>query len=175
MHGAKTVRTLACLGLAFVALTTAAGCSSDSSGSDSGGAAASPEQPQFQQGDCLRFAGGEAGGDSAGGDAGNSIKPTDCSQAHHGEVVLSSEDFFGEDKALPPEARLQSIADTACTEAMSAYSGATPQQASVRMSFLYPTQETWAAGDRRLTCIAVSWDAQADSMAEVVGSLAPAG
>ncbi len=141
-------------------LGAATGCSSGEGGEASPAAA-------LKVGDCVQLAIAGQGGADAG-----SLATVDCAAPHQGEVVLASDGFFAEDAQLPPEQRLQSLADTACTDAMVTYSGTGPQEASVRMSYLYPTSATWESGDRRLTCIAVAYDAEADGIAETTGSLA---
>lgn len=103
-----------------------------------GAPAVSTAPVAFLEGDCVRLADG------------SSLRAVDCRVAHDGEVVLSQERFFTGDD-LPAESELARTADTACAEALVRH---TPD-ASVRMSSTYPTAQTWAGGDRHLTCVAM--------------------
>ncbi len=161
-------------GLAVIALAaTVTGCSSDDvqtaaqtdTPTDAQSTTAPSPSPQaLQVGDCVRFV-------QTGGPDGSSLDEVDCEYSHHAEVVLASDQFFAGDDQLPAENRIIKLADTACAEAMVSYSGVSAQEAGARMSYLYPTQETWAAGDRKLTCIAVAYDEAFDSIIEVLGSM----
>jgi hypothetical protein len=147
-------------GAALLPLALVTGCSGDDSPSDSAA-------PSFATGDCLELV------DGTDGEAG-SLAQVPCEEPHAGEVVLAAAGFFAEDPQLPTEDRLQSIADTACEDAMITYSGQPSTEAGVRMSFLYPTQETWDDGDRSLTCIAVVVDPATGDIGETTGSFAAA-
>lgn len=104
----------------------------------------------FYPGDCVRVR------------PGGSLEKVDCATAHQGQVVLSRERFFSGD-AMPPDAQMARLAEAACAEAR-------PEAGSVRMSSSRPTGQTWAGGDRHLTCIAVLVDGDGEPV-DVVGPL----
>lgn len=147
-------------GAALLPLALLVGCS----GEDAPGDAA---VPSFATGDCLELV------DGTDGEAG-SLAQVPCEEPHAGEVVLAAAGFFAEDPQLPAEERLQTIADTACEDAMITYSGQPSAEAGVRMSYLTPTQETWDDGDRSLTCVAVVLDPATGDIGGTTGSLAAA-
>jgi hypothetical protein len=72
---------------------------------------------------------------------------------HHGEVfhVLDLESPPG--ATYPGDAPISTLADQLCIEAFDDYVGV--DFASSRLNFLYfyPSTETWAIGDRAVTCI----------------------
>lgn len=145
---------------ALVPLALVSGCSGEDAPADS-------TASSFATGDCLELV------DGADGEAG-SLAQVPCEEPHAGEVVLAAAGFFAEDPQLPADDRLQSIADTACEDAMLTYSGQSSAEAGARMSYLYPTQETWDDGDRSLTCIAVAVDPATGDIGEMTGSFAAA-
>lgn len=158
MRSGGRVRAVALGGLAM-AMLPLVGCS------EGGQSEASAPAAALQVGDCLRLVDGA-------GEASGSLDEVACAEAHAGEVVLASEQFFAEDAELPPEERLQRLADTACEDAMQRYSGMSSSQAGVRMSHLSPSEATWQEGDRSLTCLAVSYDAGSGEIVDVTGTLA---
>jgi hypothetical protein len=145
---------------AVLLLIPIGGCSGGDSEADPDASAAS-----LATGECLNVV------DGSDGDAA-SLSKVPCDQPHAGEVVLSAANFFAEDSELPSGDRLQSIADTACEDAMVSYSGQSSTQAGARMSYAYPSAETWEDGDRALTCIAVTLDPETGEITAAEGSLA---
>lgn len=150
---------------ALLAATVAAtaGCSSGGAGAEAAaptGPAAAPVA--LDLGDCVR---------TVLRPEGRTLDEADCESSHHGEVVLASDEFFASDDELPSEARLVRIADTACVDAMKSYGGKPIEQTPYRMSYLYPTQQTWDEGDRKLTCVAIAYDTQFDTLLDVTGSI----
>lgn len=132
---------------------------------DDGEAENASPTASLQVGDCLQLVDGS-------GDATGSVDPVACDEEHSGEVVLAASEFFAEDPELPPDDRLQSLAGTACEDAMTEYAGTSAEQAGVRLSFLYPSLDTWSQGDRALTCVAVSYNELTGEIVSVTGTLA---
>lgn len=78
------------------------------------------------------------------------VQTVDCSEKHAGEVFavlqMPDGDFPGQPAIDEYTAK--------CSPALAAYSPKAMQDDSVQMYVLYPTTETWAQGDRAVTCIA---------------------
>jgi hypothetical protein len=144
---------------AVAAVLSMAACSGQDGPADAAAGSA------LSVGDCLNVI------DGVDGEAG-SVATVPCEEPHAGEVVLAAAAFFAEDGQPPAEDRLQVIADTACEEAMVSYAGQSSAAAGVQMSYLHPSQESWEAGDRSLTCIAVAVDATTGGIGRTTGSLA---
>jgi hypothetical protein len=93
-------------------------------------------------GDCLR----EIPGDTRV----LTVRTVDCSESHAGEVFAVLEMPAGD---FPGQAAIDAYAEK-CSPALAGYSPAAMTDDSVQMYVLYPTAETWAQGDRAVTCIA---------------------
>ncbi len=142
------------------------GCASDS---DAATGEPSPDAAQssasnLQVGDCVRLV---QDPDSYQ----QYLDVADCAAAHHGEVVLAQADFFAAWRSFPSEEQIVVASQTACDEAMLDYSGLKAAEASFRMSYLYPTEESWQEQDRKLTCVAMAYDSAFESLLEIGGSV----
>ncbi|WP_040633203.1 septum formation family protein [Mycolicibacterium phlei] len=93
-------------------------------------------------GDCLR----EIPGDTRV----LTVRTVDCGENHAGEVFAVLEMPAGD---FPGQAAIDAYAEQ-CSPALAAYSPQAMTDDSVQMYVLYPTEETWAQGDRAVTCIA---------------------
>ncbi len=113
--------------------------------------------------------------DLEGNPASTSLETADCADNHHGEVVLADEGFFAPFDQMPADADLVAKSEAACAQAMYDYTGRKLEQTSFRMSYLYPTTDTWDSGDRKLTCVAMAYDEEFGSLAEGTGSIHQAG
>lgn len=78
------------------------------------------------------------------------VQTIGCDEPHAGEVfaVLSMPD--GD---FPGQKAIDDYADK-CSPELASYSPAAMEDDSIQMYVLYPTAETWAEGDRAVTCIA---------------------
>jgi putative regulator of septum formation len=78
------------------------------------------------------------------------LPTVDCAQAHGGEVyaVLTMPDGDYPDSATITEWQNK------CPAELTSYSPAASQDAGVKVFVLYPAKDTWAKGDRAVTCIA---------------------
>lgn len=77
------------------------------------------------------------------------VKTVDCEKPHAGEVfaelTVPDGDFPGQAAMEYPDK---------CKPQLATYSPAAVKDASIELYVLYPTEESWGAGDRALTCIA---------------------
>ena len=80
------------------------------------------------------------------------IDTVDCAQPHLGEVYANI-DIPGDD--FPNSTRLEAYQDE-CSPALEEFSPEAMIDESIGLFVLYPTEDTWKAGDRTVTCIATS-------------------
>jgi Septum formation len=88
------------------------------------------------------------------------VQTIECEESHAGEVfavLLMPEGDF------PGQAAIDTYADK-CSPELASYSPAAMKDDSIQMYVLYPTEETWAKGDRAVTCIATLDPPRADSI-----------
>ena len=109
-------------------------------------------------GDCLNDGGVE-------GEV-SSVKKIDCSEPHDSEafasIIMDDGDFPG-DTAVAD----QSVAD--CTTEFDAFVGLDYQSSQLDFAYFYPTEESWANGDREILCTIV------DPAGKITGTLRSAG
>jgi hypothetical protein len=81
------------------------------------------------------------------------VHVVDCATPHHGEVFHVLDFESPPDATYPGDAPISTLADQLCVDAFADYVGV--DFASSRLNFLYfyPSAETWAIGDRAVTCI----------------------
>ncbi|ULE34277.1 septum formation family protein [Mycobacterium sp. IDR2000157661] len=95
-----------------------------------------------QEGDCLS----EIPGDTRV----RTVKTVDCAEPHAGEVFAVLQMPDGD---FPGQAVIDSYTER-CSPELARYSPAAMEDDAVQLYVLYPTAETWAEGDRAVTCIA---------------------
>ena len=78
------------------------------------------------------------------------VKTVACEEPHAGEVFAVLQMSDGD---FPGQPAIDEYADK-CSPELASYSPASMEDDSVQMYVLYPTAETWAQGDRAVTCIA---------------------
>lgn len=78
------------------------------------------------------------------------VQTVGCDEPHAGEVFAVLEMPEGD---FPGQAAIDEYTDR-CSPELASYSPASMEDDSVQMYVLYPTPETWAEGDRAVTCIA---------------------
>jgi hypothetical protein len=158
MRSLRTSLTALTLGAAAIAL---AGCSllPGGGGNPTGGDTPAPEGDTVdvftvQVGDCLNDGGIE-------GEVSETVV-IDCAEPHDSEAYASIQiqdgDFPG-DQAVEDQA----IAD--CTTEFNNFVGLDYQSSSLDFAYYYPTEESWANGDREILCLIV------DPAGQVEGSL----
>jgi putative regulator of septum formation len=75
----------------------------------------------------------------------------DCTGEHLGEVVGTLD--VAEADTWPGQAAHEEQADSGCAPAFATYVGRSYEESRLEMSYLYPTESSWAAGDRQIVCI----------------------
>ncbi|KUH82075.1 MULTISPECIES: DUF4190 domain-containing protein [unclassified Mycobacterium] len=97
---------------------------------------------EVRQGDCLA----EIPGDTRV----RTVQTVGCDESHAGEVFAVLQMPDGD---FPGQAAIDAYAEK-CAPELAAYSPAAMTDDSVQLYVLYPTAETWAEGDRAVTCVA---------------------
>lgn len=89
------------------------------------------------------------------------LEAVSCGQAHHGEVIavltMPDGDFPGGEAVVDYQRR--------CHPELAGYAPAAANDPAIGMFALAPTEESWAQGDRRVTCIATSDHARSTGLA----------
>ncbi len=80
----------------------------------------------------------------------------DCAQPHSYEVFGS---FFLSDGAFPGDDAIESSAYEGCDAAYPDYVGIPWQQSTLEYYYVSPTEQTWAEGDREISCLLYDPDA----------------
>jgi hypothetical protein len=78
------------------------------------------------------------------------VNVLDCSQLHNAEVFHVYEMTDG---AFPGDDQLEQEATTECLGSFESYVGSTYDASSAEASYLAPSEETWAKGDRGVICL----------------------
>lgn len=94
-----------------------------------------------QVGDCLND--GDINGEVS------EVKVIDCASEHDSEAYESIQIADGD---YPGDTALQDQAETECTTAFTSFIDMDYQTSSLDISFFFPTEETWAQGDREILC-----------------------
>ena len=149
-----------CACIATVGLSTCSAASTDGSGNSvssdahgltsaqsgaptaqSGSSGGLYESGYLQLGQCLLAAPQE----------GVPLELVDCTQEHGAEVIHT---FDLTMTTMPSEDTLEEVSDETCGEAFTAYVGRPFENSALDYIWRLPSPETWAAGDRRVECIA---------------------
>lgn len=108
---------------------------------------------RLEVGDCVDLA--EISGSS---DVVDRLPRRDCDEPHDAEVYLIDDVTVDSDE-YPGDAFLTATIEEQCAgRAFEDYTGGTFTDSSLDYFFLYPTEESWDAGDRGFICMAVSVD-----------------
>ena len=83
------------------------------------------------------------------------LELVDCTQEHGAEVIHT---FDLTMTTMPSEDTLEEVSDETCGEASTAYVGRSFENSALDYIWRLPSPETWAAGDRRVECIAFTRD-----------------
>lgn len=106
-------------------------------------------------GDCV--SGAPFSGDPA--DLATDAEVTDCAVPHDGEVVGVVTYTQGPDDAYPGQDEVATFAQDQCATAFEDYVGVPYGSSSLSMVSLWPTEDSWAGGDREAVCVAFEPDA----------------
>ena len=83
------------------------------------------------------------------------LELVDCTQEHGAEVIHT---FDLTMTTMPSEDTLEEVSDESCGVAFTAYVGRPFEYSALDYIWRLPSPETWAAGDRRVECIAFTRD-----------------
>lgn len=84
------------------------------------------------------------------------VPTVDCSEPHDFEVIRA---VNMEGSAYPGADALFEFADAECEAAFEAYTGRSySDSGGLDYDYLYPTQGSWAVGDREVLCLVFDWD-----------------
>ena len=105
---------------------------------------------RLEVGDCVDLA-----GISGPSDVVDRLPRRDCDEPHDAEVFLIDDVAVDSDE-YPGDTSLTAEIEEQCTgRAFEDYTGGTFADSSLDYFFLYPTEESWDAGDRGFVCMAV--------------------
>lgn len=93
----------------------------------------------------------------------------DCDASHEAEVFSVFELEGGDDDDFPGTAGVESDASSGCEERFEDYVGISFQESRLQATFLAPTEDTWAGGDREVVCVAFLDDGDLDESIEGSG------
>ena len=79
------------------------------------------------------------------------LPTTSCDGEHLGEVVGTV--TVPEADTWPGQAAHEAQAGAECPPAFAAYVGRSYDESRLEMSYLYPTEASWAGGDRQIVCV----------------------
>ena len=97
-------------------------------------------------------------GDTPEGEAGEltGVDEKECDEPHDGEAfaVFQAADVGLTGDDYPGDAAVQQAGDARCFEEFEPYVGLPVEQSRWDYLVLFPSEQTWAADDRRFTCVA---------------------
>ena len=142
----RTLTTL--LALPVAALTMGlSSCSLFSSGT-------STATKDLEVGNCYNTVSKESGGDKPVGE----VTVVDCAKAHTYEVVAQTTFPKDVDK-LPSADSIKSLGQGFCQgEDFTKYVGVDAGSSSYQIEYLSPSDDTWATGDRKISCVVAQGD-----------------
>lgn len=160
-----TAKTLWGRGLAVIAVGAAsvilAGCSLLGGGGDGG----TTPTGEGEQTDVFSIKVGDCINDEGLSGAVDSVPVVDCAEPHDSEayesVIMADGDFPG-DEATTTQG------DADCQAAFDTFVGVAYDESALDFTYLYPSEDTWAQGDREILCLVY------DPAGESTGSLAGA-
>ena len=134
-----TARSLVCAASGPLLALAVSACSALPSGRQ-----AAPAEPQVGQ--CVQNAESE---EISG------LQVTDCTKPHQAEIFYTVELSA---KQRIPEEDLSDYARDTCIDAFEGYVGRSYEESELDTMELYPSEESWAAGERTIVCFAISPD-----------------
>ena len=143
----RSLTTFLALPVAATLVMGLSSCSLFSSGT-------STATKDLEVGNCYNTVSKESGGDKPVGE----VTVVDCAKTHTYEVVAQT--TFGEDvKGLPNEDSIKSLGEGFCQgEDFTKYVGVEAGKSSYQIEYLSPSEDTWAKGDRHVTCVVAQGD-----------------
>ena len=96
--------------------------------------------------------------DSGGNEPIGEVVVVDCSKAHTYEVIAQTT-FSDDIKEFPKQKARDSLGQGFCLgEDFTKYVGIESSQTSYQVEYLTPGEDTWAKGDRKVTCVVTQGD-----------------
>ena len=143
----RSLTTFLALPVAATLVMGLSSCSLFSSGT-------STATKDLEVGNCYNTVSKESGGDKPVGE----VTVVDCAKTHTYEVVAQT--TFGEDvKGLPNEDSIKSLGEGFCQgEDFTRYVGIEAGSSDYQIEYLSPGEDTWAQGDRLVTCVVAQGD-----------------
>ena len=83
------------------------------------------------------------------------VELRDCSKEHTGEVYYIEKIT---DATLPDQDEMDQMMEDACFDNFKSYVGKSYSESSLEVTAMYPTEQTWAKGDRDIVCVALPGD-----------------
>lgn len=114
-------------------------------------------------GDCLN--------DSAATGEVETVPKVDCSEAHDSEAFATHDLADGD---YPAQDAMFAEADAACEAAFDGYVGVSYDESTLAYSYYFPTEESWATGDREILCVLIEVDENGNAV-QTTGSLKDSG
>ncbi|MCS5718843.1 septum formation family protein [Herbiconiux sp. CPCC 205763] len=151
-------------------LAGVAGSPGSGGGAASGAQAPASFDPAFPVGSCLL-------GVSASGDVDHELTPpavVPCEQAHDAEVVFVGETDASAGPDYPGASWLSDAAAAQCTATVSEFLGVAWDQSGFTLQTVYPSEGSWGAGDRALSCWVQNPSAQTTGSLRGVGAVGAA-
>ena len=85
------------------------------------------------------------------------LQVTDCAKPHQAEIFYTVELSA---KQRIPEEDLSDYARDTCIDAFEGYVGRSYEESELDTTELYPSEESWATGERTIACFAISADGE---------------
>lgn len=152
---------LSCLwivgGIVGFALRGSGSGSSDDAGGSPGTSETKPKEvdaKKMKVGDCINDDQGATNTTATGEPVEvESVKIVPCDGPHDGEVMAV---FRLTGAVMPSDQQMSQLASAGCKKRMLSRISRDPAANALATSYYYPTAESWRAGDRAVTCVAVA-------------------
>ncbi len=83
-----------------------------------------------------------------------------CDQPHDAEVYGVTTVPTDDDETFPGDDQIATTADDLCFESFESYVGAAYEESELDFNYYVPTEDSWAAGDRVVTCVLLDYDGE---------------
>ena len=93
----------------------------------------------------------------------STVPIVDCAEAHDSEAYYAEDITDGD---FPGQDSIVSSAESICEPQFTTFVGLADADSAYTYSYYYPTEESWAAGDREILCVAYS-----DDLSQITGSV----
>ncbi|WP_167145388.1 septum formation family protein [Actinomyces sp. ZJ308] len=143
----RTLTTLLALPVAAALTMGLSSCSLFSSGT-------STATKDLEVGNCYNTVSNKAGGNNPVGE----VTVVDCAKAHTYEVIAQTT-FPDDVDKLPNEGSIKSLGEGFCQgEEFTKYVGVDAASSGYQIEYLSPSDDTWAKGDRKISCVVAQGD-----------------